>query len=27
MIANSRAILRRRGLQDKEIREEQYWPD
>lgn len=27
MIANARAIMRRRGLDDKEIREEQYWPD
>jgi ferredoxin--NADP+ reductase len=27
MIANSRAIMRRRGFDDKEIREEQYWPD
>jgi len=27
MIANARAILRRKGLDDKEIREEQYWPD
>jgi len=27
MIANARAILRRKGLPDSEIREEQYWPD
>jgi ferredoxin/flavodoxin---NADP+ reductase len=27
MIANARAILRRAGLGDKEIREEQYWPE
>jgi ferredoxin--NADP+ reductase len=27
MIANSRGIMRRRGFTDKEIREEQYWPD
>jgi ferredoxin--NADP+ reductase len=27
MIATSRAIMRRRGFNDKEIREEQYWPD
>ncbi|MBV9101551.1 MAG: ferredoxin--NADP reductase [Candidatus Dormibacteraeota bacterium] len=27
MIATARAIMRRRGLSDKEIREEQYWPD
>ncbi len=27
MIANCRAIMRRAGLSDKEIREEQYWPD
>jgi ferredoxin/flavodoxin---NADP+ reductase len=27
MIANSRAIMRRAGLNDKAIREEQYWPD
>ena len=27
MIANSRAIMRRSGLDDKAIREEQYWPD
>jgi ferredoxin--NADP+ reductase len=27
MIANARAIMRRRGFDDKEIREEQYWPD
>jgi hypothetical protein len=27
MIAASRAIMKRAGLSDKEIREEQYWPD
>lgn len=27
MITNSRGIMRRRGFSDKEIREEQYWPD
>jgi ferredoxin/flavodoxin---NADP+ reductase len=27
MIANARAIMRRAGLDDKAIREEQYWPD
>ena len=27
MITNGRGIMRRRGLSDKEIREEQYWPD
>jgi len=27
MIANARGIMRRRGMDDKEIREEQYWPD
>jgi ferredoxin/flavodoxin---NADP+ reductase len=27
MIASARGIMRRRGLDDKEIREEQYWPD
>ena len=27
MIANARGIMRRRGFDDKEIREEQYWPD
>jgi len=27
MIANARAIMRRKGLSDKEVREEQYWPD
>ena len=27
MIASARAIMRRRGFGDKEIREEQYWPD
>ena len=27
MIAGARAIMRRRGFDDKEIREEQYWPD
>jgi ferredoxin--NADP+ reductase len=27
MIANARAIMRRAGLSDKEIREEQYWPE
>lgn len=27
MIANARAIMRRAGLDDKEIREEQYWPE
>ncbi|MFN2582468.1 MAG: ferredoxin--NADP reductase, partial [Candidatus Dormibacteria bacterium] len=27
MIANARGIMRRRGLPDKDIREEQYWPD
>ena len=27
MIANARGIMRRRGFPDKEIREEQYWPD
>ncbi len=27
MITNSRGIMRRRGFADKEIREEQYWPD
>ncbi|MBV8301010.1 MAG: ferredoxin--NADP reductase, partial [Candidatus Dormibacteraeota bacterium] len=27
MISNARDIMRRRGLNDKEIREEQYWPD
>jgi ferredoxin/flavodoxin---NADP+ reductase len=27
MIANARGIMRRRGFADKEIREEQYWPD
>lgn len=27
MISNARAIMRRHGLGDKEIREEQYWPD
>ena len=27
MITNSRGIMRRRGFGDKEIREEQYWPD
>ena len=27
MIANARALMRRRGFDDKEIREEQYWPD
>ena len=27
MIAGARAIMRRRGFGDKEIREEQYWPD
>ncbi|MBV8196389.1 MAG: ferredoxin--NADP reductase [Candidatus Dormibacteraeota bacterium] len=27
MIANARGIMRRRGLADKDIREEQYWPD
>jgi len=27
MIAGSRGIMRRRGFSDKEIREEQYWPD
>lgn len=27
MIANSRGIMVRRGFSDKEIREEQYWPD
>jgi ferredoxin--NADP+ reductase len=27
MIAGSRAIMRRRGFDDKAIREEQYWPD
>ena len=27
MISNSRALMRRRGFDDKEIREEQYWPD
>ncbi len=27
MIAGARAIMRRQGMGDKEIREEQYWPD
>jgi ferredoxin--NADP+ reductase len=27
MIANSHGIMRRRGFGDKDIREEQYWPD
>ena len=27
MIANARAIMRRGGLSDREIREEQYWPE
>jgi ferredoxin--NADP+ reductase len=27
MIANGRGIMRRHGFDDKEIREEQYWPD
>jgi ferredoxin/flavodoxin---NADP+ reductase len=27
MISGSREIMRRRGLADSEIREEQYWPD
>jgi ferredoxin--NADP+ reductase len=27
MISNARAIMRRRGLGDKEVREEQYWPE
>ena len=27
MITNSHGIMRRRGFSDKEIREEQYWPD
>lgn len=27
MIAGARGIMRRRGFADKEIREEQYWPD
>ena len=27
MIHNARAIMRRTGLDDKSIREEQYWPD
>jgi len=27
MIANSRAIMRRSGLEDQEILEEQYWPE
>jgi hypothetical protein len=27
MIATARGIMRRRGFDDKEIREEQYWPD
>ena len=27
MIAGGRALMRRRGLQDKEILEEQYWPE
>ena len=27
MISNARAIMRRRGLDDKAIREEQYWPE
>ncbi|HZB98349.1 MAG TPA: FAD-binding oxidoreductase [Candidatus Sulfotelmatobacter sp.] len=27
MIHNARAIMRRRGFDDKEIREEQYWPE
>jgi len=27
MIASARGIMRRRGFDDKEIREEQYWPD
>jgi len=27
MIANARGIMLRRGFSDKEIREEQYWPD
>lgn len=27
MIANARAVMRRAGLGDKEIREEQYWPE
>lgn len=27
MIATARGIMRRSGLDDKEIREEQYWPD
>lgn len=27
MISNSRGIMRRHGFSDKEIREEQYWPD
>ena len=27
MITNARGIMRRHGFNDKEIREEQYWPD
>jgi ferredoxin--NADP+ reductase len=27
MIGNARGIMRRHGFSDKEIREEQYWPD
>ncbi|MHB8719673.1 MAG: FAD-binding oxidoreductase [Candidatus Dormibacteria bacterium] len=27
MISNARGTMRRRGFADKEIREEQYWPD
>jgi len=27
MIANARALMRRAGLSDKDIREEQYWPE
>ncbi len=27
MIAGGRALMRRRGLQDREILEEQYWPE
>ncbi|MGA9774538.1 MAG: FAD-binding oxidoreductase [Candidatus Dormiibacterota bacterium] len=27
MISGGRAVMRRRGLQDREILEEQYWPD